>query len=165
MGNREELDKQALQVDSLRRQGMIKAEIAAHLGISVRQVSSFLARAGRFYRRLVDNFDQEIFLGESMVTLSWMEKEALKNFEAMDAGDPLAVEWLQAALDINAQIVELMKIIIFGKMKSESGTSGQVQKSRWDRSRSRLRKLDKGKDRNLHCIRPEAQTPEFTEPK
>jgi predicted ATP-grasp superfamily ATP-dependent carboligase len=159
MRSKDELDKQAFQVDSLRRQGMTRTEIALHLGISVRQVSAFLARASRYYRRLLENFDQEIFLGESLVTWSKIEKEALKNFEALDAGDPLAVEWLQAALDVRAQMVEMAKIIVFGRTKSGvRETPGKERKSWRDRSRSKLRKLRK--ERDLHCVRPDSPGPD-----
>jgi predicted transcriptional regulator len=155
----DELNKAALQADSLRQQGMTRAEIAAHLVRTERQVSRLLARASRYYRDLVRNFDQERFLGESLATLWWMEREALKNLEALDAGDPLAVEWLQVALDIRIQITELMKIIVFGKAKTEGrGTKVDDRKSRRDRSRARPRKLDKG--RNLYCVRPDSQGPD-----
>jgi predicted ATP-grasp superfamily ATP-dependent carboligase len=159
MSKWDELNKKALEADSLRQQGMTRAEIATHLGKNERQVSRLLARAGRHYRRLVENFDQEIFLGESLVTWSKIEKEALKNFEALDAGDPLAVEWLQAALDVRAQMVEMAKIIVFGRTKSGvRETPGKERKSWRDRSRSKLRKLRK--ERDLHCVRPDSQGPD-----
>ncbi len=161
MSRWDELDKKAKEADSLRQQGMTRAEIAAALGINERRVSRLLARASRYYRDLVRNFDQERFLGESLVTLRWMEREALKSFEALDASDPLAVEWLQSALDIRRQITELMKIIVFGKAKTEGrGTEVDDRKSRRDRSRARPRKLDKGKGRNLYCVRPNSQGPD-----
>jgi hypothetical protein len=162
----EELDQKALKADLLRKQGLTKAEIALHLGKNERQVSRLLARASRYYRDLVRNFDQERFLGESLFTLLWMEREALKNLEAVDAANPVAIEWLEAALDIRREIKELMQIIMSGMTKSgETGMSTNDRESRRDRSRARLRKLDKGKGRNLYCVRPESQDPEFPQPK
>lgn len=161
MSKWDELDKKALEADLLRQQGMTRAEIVVHLGINERQVSRLLARASRYYRDLVRNFDQERFLGESLVTLLWMEREALKNLEAVDAANPVAVEWLKTALDVRRDINELLQIIIFGMAKSgQSGISADDRKSRRDRARARLRKLDKGKGRNLYCVRPDSQGPD-----
>jgi len=166
MATRDELNERALLAASLHRQKMTRAQIASHLGINERQVSRLLTRASRYYRDLVRNFDQELFLGESLIILLEMEREALKNLEAVDAGDLIAVEWLEAALDIRREITELMQIIVSGRTKSEkSEVPTDVKKSRRDRSRSKLRKLDKGKDRNLHCIRPEAPDADAPESK
>ncbi len=155
---RDELDQVALNADLLSKQGMTKAEIAAHLGINVRRVGRLLARASQYYRDLVTNFDQDRFLGESLVMLLWMEREALKNLEAIDAGNPVAVEWIKAAIDIRREIKELLQIIISGMTKSgETGMSTSDHKSRRDRSRAKPRKLDEGKGRKLYCIRPDSQ--------
>lgn len=157
----EELDQKALKADLLRKQGLTKAEIALHLGKNERQVSRLLTRASRYYRDLVRNFDQERCLGDSLVTLLWMEREALKNLEAVDAANPVAVEWLKTALAVRRDIKELLQIIIFGTTKSrQSGKAADNQKSRRDRSRARFRKIDKGKRRNLYCVQPDSQGPD-----
>jgi hypothetical protein len=159
--SRDELNKAALHADSLRQQGMIKAEIALHLWINERQVNRLLARASKYYRDLVRNFNQERFLGESLVTLLGLEREALKNLEAVGAGNPVAVEWLEAALDIRRDIKELLQIIIVGMTKSEeSGMSADDRKSRRDRDRTKLKKLDRRKGRNLYCVRPDSKSPD-----
>jgi hypothetical protein len=158
---RDELNKAAINADLLRKQGLTKAEIALHLEISERQVGRLFARASRYYQDLVKNFDQDRFLGDSLVTLHWMEREALKNLEAVDAANPVAVEWLKTALAVRQDIKELLQIIIFGTPKSgQSGKGADNRKSRRDRSRARLRKLDKGKGRNLYCLRPDSQGPD-----
>jgi hypothetical protein len=158
--SRDELNKAALSADSLRKQGMTKAEIALHLGINERQVSSLLARASRYYRDLIRNFDQDRFLGESLITLLWMEREALKKIEALDATNPLAVEWLKLALDARRDIKELWPIIIVRMTKSrQGGMSADDQKSRRDRARTRLKKLDRRKGRNLYCVKTDSQGP------
>jgi DNA-binding transcriptional regulator LsrR (DeoR family) len=46
--SRDQLDQRALQADSLRKQGMTKAEIASHLAINEQQVGRLIARAGRY---------------------------------------------------------------------------------------------------------------------
>lgn len=159
--SRDQLDKRALHADSLRQQGMTKAEIASHLTINERQVSRLLARASKYYRDLVRNFDQERFLGESLVTLLGLEREALKNLEAVGAGDPVAIEWLEAALDIRREIKNLLQNFVFGMTKSgQSGISADDQKSRRDRVRARLKKLDRGKGRNLYCVKLDSQGPD-----
>ncbi|MFA4904681.1 MAG: hypothetical protein WC600_18290 [Desulfobaccales bacterium] len=142
---------------------MIKAEIAKHLGINERQVSCLLARASKYYRDLVRKFDQERFLGESLVTLLGLEREALKNLQAVGAGDPVAIEWLGAALDIRREIKNLLQNFVFGMTKSgQSGMSADDRKSRRDRVRARLKKLDRGKERNLYCycVKPDSQGPD-----
>jgi hypothetical protein len=156
----EELDQKALKADLLRKQGLTKAEIALHLEISERQVGRLFARASRYYRDLVRNFDQERFLGESLVTLLWLEREALKNLEAVDAANPVAIEWLKAALDIRREIKELLQNFVFGVTRSEEKEPGNHRKSRRERTRARLKKLGKGKGRNFYCVRPDSKGPD-----
>jgi len=159
--SRDQLDKHALQADSLRKKGMTKVEIASHLAINERQVGRLLARSGRYYRDLVRNFDQERFLGDTLVCFLRLEQEALKNLEAVAADNPVAVEWLKAALDIRREIKELLQNFVLGMTKSgQSGMSADDRKSRRDRARARLKKLDRGKGRNLYCVRPDSQGPD-----
>lgn len=164
--SRDQLDQRALQADSLRKQGMTKAEIASHLTINERQAGRLLARAGRYYRDLVRNFDQERFLGDTLVFFLSLEREALKNLKAVDPDNPVAVKWLEAALDIRREIKEMLHDFVFGRTRSrENGIPGEDMKSRRDKARAKLKKLDKGKDRNLYCVRPDPQGPDSTDSK
>jgi len=87
-----------------------------------------------------------------------LEREALKNLEAVAPDNPVAVKWLEAILNIRRDIRELLQDFVFGRPKSEKeGIPGDNRKSRRDKARARLRKLDKGKKRNLYCVRPDSQ--------
>ena len=160
----DELDKQALKADSLRQEGMTRAEIAAEMGISESQVGRRIARARRYYRDRIENFDGDFFLGQSYMTLLRMEREAMNSLKSLDANNSVAVEWLQLALDIRKQIVELMKDYVIGRTKSEkSEAPAGAKKSRRDKARTKLRKLRK--ERDLHCIRPESPDADAPESK
>lgn len=107
------------------------------------------------------NFDQERFLGDTLLFFLRLEQEALKNLEAVAPDTPVAVKWLEAALDMRRDIKELLQDFAFGRPKSEKERiPGDDRKSRRDKARARLKKLDKGKKRNLYCVRPDSQSPD-----
>jgi hypothetical protein len=109
MGKREETDNLAMEVYSLTLQNMSKVQIAKYLGIDRKQVYRLIKRYKAILRWLADHIDGALHLGETLVGLKQLYRDALENIGKSDPGSAVAVGWARVALDALKEMKKLLQ--------------------------------------------------------
>jgi len=109
MGKREETDNLAMEVYSLTLQKMGKTEIARYLGIDRKQVYRLVKRYEAILRWLADHIDGALHLGETLVGLKQLYRDALENVGKADPGSAVAVGWARIALEALKEMKKLLQ--------------------------------------------------------
>ena len=109
MGKREETDNLAMEVYSLTLQNMRKTEIAKYLGIDRKQVYRLINRYKAILRWLADHIDGALHLGETLVGLKQLYRDAIENVGKSEPGSAVAVGWARIALEALKEMKKLLQ--------------------------------------------------------